>query len=306
MGSTAPESQAPAPHRRAAAAFGSVYALLGAWVVCAAALSVVTGRVTNWFVMTDELVYERLALSVARTGSPVPRVHGVFVRSLDQLYPWLIAPLFRDGSVATDLHHAHLLGAWLMTSALIPAFLLARRVTGRVSLAYLVALLSAATPWLIYSSFLLTETVAYPAFIWALLGIHRSLTMPSARNDAVAVGGCIVAFLARTELVLLAGVLPIALVLQQVTLADPGGRAALRASARATLRAHRLLVTVYVGLIVAALAFVAGGGRLLGLSVYGKEINGNLGPGELGRAFLAHAADIALGVGILPFVVGLA
>ncbi len=43
--------------------------------------------------MTDELVYERLAISVGRTGSPLPAIHGVFVRSLDQLYPWLIAPI---------------------------------------------------------------------------------------------------------------------------------------------------------------------------------------------------------------------
>ncbi len=294
------------PRRSAIAAIGPASALVGLWALSALALSEVTGRVTNWFVMTDELVYERLAISVARTGSPVPRVHGTFVRSLDQLYPWLIAPFFRHGDVATDIHHAHLLGAWLMTSALIPAFLLARRVTGRTSLSYLAALLSVATPWLIYSSFLLTETVAYPVFVWALLAIHRALTAPSARNDALALTTIVLAFLARTELVLLAAVLPIAILLQQASIAASQGRAGLRAAVRAATRAHRLLLAVYGALIVAGVAFVAGGGRLLGLSVYGQEINGNLAPSELARAFDAHAADIAFGLGILPFVVGTA
>ena len=53
-----------------------------------------------------------------------------------------------------------------MTSAAIPAFLLGRRVTGRRWAAYLLALLAVCTPWIVYSTVVLTDVVAYPAFLW--------------------------------------------------------------------------------------------------------------------------------------------
>ena len=65
-------------------------ALFLGWV-----LSLATTRVKNWFVMTDELYYERLAVSVAQTGSLLPRLHGELVSNVNQLYPVLISPLFR-------------------------------------------------------------------------------------------------------------------------------------------------------------------------------------------------------------------
>ncbi len=49
--------------------------------------------VADWFVMTDELLYERLALSVDRTHSPLPHVHGEMVSNINQLYPLVIAPV---------------------------------------------------------------------------------------------------------------------------------------------------------------------------------------------------------------------
>jgi hypothetical protein len=41
------------------------------WLVSGAVLGFVTAHVADWFVMTDELLYERLALSVDRLGSPI-------------------------------------------------------------------------------------------------------------------------------------------------------------------------------------------------------------------------------------------
>ena len=163
--------------------------LLALWLAFALSLSQVTGAVKDWFVMTDELVYERLAISIAKTGSPLPHIHDQFVRSLDQLYPLLIAPFFRHGLVSHDIHEAHLLNAWVMTSACIPAFLLARRVTGRRSVAYLLAILSVTIPWFIYAPFLLTEVVAYPAVLWALLAFQSAIASPSDRNDLFALLG---------------------------------------------------------------------------------------------------------------------
>src|SRR5437763_3002705 len=99
------------------------------WLVCAAILATITSRVADWFVMTDELLYERLALAVDRLHSPIPHVHGVAIGSINQLYPLLLAPLFTSGTVAQSLHRAHVLNAFVLTFAALPAHVLALRVT---------------------------------------------------------------------------------------------------------------------------------------------------------------------------------
>src|SRR6478752_5241272 len=91
------------------------------WLVAGAVLSAFTGRVADWFVMTDELLYERLALSVDRLHSPVPHVHGVVVGSINQLYPLLLAAVFASPSIEQGLHFAHVLNALVMVSAAVPA-----------------------------------------------------------------------------------------------------------------------------------------------------------------------------------------
>jgi hypothetical protein len=84
-------------------------ALLG-WV-----LSLATTRVKNWFVMPDEMYYERLAVSVAQTGSLLPRLQDELVGNVNQLYPVLLSFVFGDGNVPASLADAHRLNAFLMT-----------------------------------------------------------------------------------------------------------------------------------------------------------------------------------------------
>lgn len=281
--------------------------VVGFWVISAVGLSLVTSRVTDWFDMTDEMRYERLAMSIARTGSPLARIHGTSVADLAQLYPLVLAPLFRHGDVAYDLHRAHILGAWLMTSACIPAFLLARRVAGRVWVGWVLAVTSLTIPWLIYSSFLLTENVAYPAFLWAVFAIQCSVSVPSVRADLGAAVAVLIAFLARTEFIALAAVLPIAVFVVELAAASPGPwlrRAAI--AVQRSVRSHPLLVVAYGCVLVGATAFVATGGHLLGLSVYGQEVPSTLLPSGLARGALGNVAQFAFGLGFLPFIVGFA
>lgn len=266
----------------------------GVWLVAAAALQEVTGRVTDWFVMTDELLYERLAISAARTLSPVPTLRGVRSSSIDQLYPLLIAPFFRHGTVVHDLHRAHVFGAVLMSSASVPAYLLTRRVTRYIWAAVLVALLSVCVPWIVYSSFLLTEVVAYPAFAWAMLLLHRALARPCGRNDALALVGLGLAFLARTQFVVLVAVLPAALVALELR---PRG-------VRAILRGHRVLVAAYAIGAIGVVGLAASGHSGLALGSYGSTVHGTLVPHGILRSLVQHLATLALGIGILPVVVG--
>jgi hypothetical protein len=119
--------------------FGLVPVVL--WLALGAGLAAFTSRVADWFVMTDELLYERLAISVVRLHSPLPHVHMELVPSLSQLYPLILSAPLAGGDVAQGLHRAHILNAFVMSSAAVPAYLLARRVAGRVWAAALAALL---------------------------------------------------------------------------------------------------------------------------------------------------------------------
>ncbi len=206
----------------------SRYLVDGASVVAVAlflgwVLSLATTRVKNWFVMTDELYYERLAVSVAQTGSLLPRLHGELVPNVNQLYPVLISPLYGDGNVPASFAGAHRLNAFLIASAAIPVYLLARR----IGLGRLVSLwagaLSVAVPWVALASFLLTEVVAYPAFCWALLALTHAVARKSWRTDLLALVVIGVAVLARTQFVVLLAVFVVAVVVEAMLDATPRG-----------------------------------------------------------------------------------
>ncbi len=190
--------------------FGIEVPFLLLWFVLATILATIAGKVADWNDMTDELVWERLAISIWQYHSLLPRLHGEVIKNLAQLYPTLISPIFAGGGVPGELKNAHILDAWVMSSAAIPAFLLARRVTGKRWPAYLLAVVSVAMPWIVYSTVLATEVIAYPLFLWAMLAMHRSITSPRWSNDLVALVVIALAFFARTQFALLAGVLPLA------------------------------------------------------------------------------------------------
>ena len=284
--------------------------LIGLWVALAASLSAITVQVRDWFDMTDELRYERLAIAIARTHSIVPRIHGVDIKSFAQLYPLLIAPMFSHGYVPTDLRDAHLLNAWIMSSAAIPAFLLARRVTGRRDAAFLVAALTVCTPWILYSSFLLTEVAAYPAFLWAILALQRMTATPSTRNDLIAILGVGLAFFARTAFIVLVVVPPLAVLALELARAPGGGFARLTGAVRTAVATHKLLAGTYGALIVGALALIAVGrfssiyGGVYGS--YGQAVDKNLIPPGFARAFTEHLATFSLGLAVFPVVLGVA
>src|SRR5919109_1612747 len=200
------------------------------WLTLAGVLAVLTSRVTDWYVMTDELFYERLAISVAHGGSPLPRVHGELIGNINQLYPLLLAPLFHGTLVPQALEHAHILNAFVMSSASIPTFLLARRVTRSVRLSYAVAFLSICLPWITLSSFLMTEVVAYPAFMWAVVAVHHAIASRTPRADALMVVAIGVAVLARTQFAILVVALPVALYIHELAFA---GEASFRRRAAA-------------------------------------------------------------------------
>jgi hypothetical protein len=272
------------------------------WLGGAVGLAAITSRVVDWFVMTDELLYERLAISIAHLHTPLPRIHGELIPNVSQLYPLLIAPVFGHGLVPTSLHDAHVLNAYVMSSAAIPGFLLARSVTGRRALSYLVALLSVCVPWMVFSSFLLTEVAAYPAFLWAVLALQHATVTPRIRNDVLALAGIALATLARTQFFVLVLVLGVAILLHELAYAAGRRRAALRTA----VTGHPLLAVVYALLGLGAIALAAAGRLSSTLGTYAAAVEGNPFPRQFVPSLAEHLAMIALGLGVLPFVIGVA
>jgi hypothetical protein len=262
-------------------------------------LSSLAEHARDWFDMTDELRYERLAISIARTHSLTPRVHGVDIHSLSQLYPLLIAPLFTRGLVPHDLHDAHVLNGWVMSSACIPVYFLARRVTRGEWQPLLAAFLSVCIPWSVYSTMLMTENAAYPAFLWAVLAVQHTLARPSRRADALALLALAVAFFARTELLVLVFVAPVAVILLEL------GRVPIRRVVPVAVRAHPLAAVAYLALSVAGVVLWHAHRLAEVVGVYGVYAQKNqLLPAGFFGSFAEHLAMVALGLGVLPVVAG--
>src|SRR6266540_1746678 len=274
----------------AAAAFGEYYA----------------ARVVTWAVMTDELQTTKLATSIAETGSLIPRIHGSYYGALSQLYPLLIAPFYGLMAPPTAATAAHVLNPILLASAAWPAYLLARSVTASRVAGYAAALLTAFTPWLVLSTTLLTESAAYPAFVWAVFLCYRAVVSPSAIRDLAAIFALLLAFLARTQFFVLALALPAVLLVHELTFVashTEGGSWSTRLRPRArAVASHPVLLVAYVagGLGAGTLALAGLLGRVVGN--YAVPFRGDLLPPGIWHSAALHVSYVVIGCGVLPFV----
>ena len=254
------------------------------WLALGAGLAALTTRVADWLVMTDELLYERLALSVIRLRSPLPHVHREMVATFDQMYPLLIAPFLARGTIGHDLYAIHIANAFMMTAAVLPVYVLTLRVTHAVWASVVAAVLTGVAPWMTLASLLLTNVVAYPLFACALLAIHVAVTTPSKRNDTLAAVAIVLAVGARTQLAVLALILAVAVLVHSRP------------------RRHPVLVALYGAGVALAAGVAATGHSPLG--AYSTTAHGNPLPLGVFPALLSHPAAIALGLGLIPFLLG--
>jgi hypothetical protein len=278
---------------------------------CAASVGLAlwfSGRIRDWSVMTDELLYAKLATAIAETGSPLPEVHGTAVSTINQLYPLLVAPLFGALSPPDAFRAAHVLNAVVMTSAVFPVYLLGRGVLPR-SWSFVVAGLSVVVPWMVLTGFLMTEAVAYPVFLWTLVAIRSSIVTPRLRNDAIVVLALAAAVLARTQFAALILVLPAAILGYEIgqALTSTGSARTWRtplSGAGEAVRRHAPLTALYAaGVAIAAAAAVVGSvGGLLG--TYSVTVDGPVLPAEVWPAAARHLDAVGIGCGLVPLILG--
>ncbi len=253
-------------------------------------LTVGTWRVKEWVVMTDELLYAKLATHIGQTGSPLPVLHGEHVGFLGVVYPILLAPFYGTLDPFAAFEAAHVVNAVLFASTAIPTFLLARRLAP-TACALAVAALVVAIPWSVNAAFVMSEAAAYPVFVWCVLALHVALAEPSPRHDGIAIAGLALAYFARPQFLFLVAVLPLA----ALVVSGP----------RRALAQHRLAAGAYaLGiLVVVSLAAAGQADRLLG--DYGvTATQGSLLPAGVWKSAVLHLDVLAVGLGVVPFLLG--
>jgi len=260
-------------------------------VPSAVILAALASRVGDWAVMTDELLYERLALSIAQTGAPVPALHGEVVNVAAITYPLVLAPVFALVPMPWAVLVAHAWNGILFASAAIPVYLLARRLVASWAPVAL-GIGAVALPWSVLTGFLMSENAAYPAFAWAFYAVFRATVEPSGRSDLLAVGAIVVATLARPQLVVLGLVFAVAALAQELRF----GR---------RWRSHGVLFVASAAVLLIVLVAVATGsvGSLLGSYATTVE-GGNVLSGAALRSAAVHLDVLAVALCIVPLLLG--
>jgi hypothetical protein len=244
---------------------------------------------TPWL-FGDELELTQLSRAIADTGHAARRGQP---HSFDTLWTYVLAPIWLIDNLHTAYATVKYVAVLVMTATVFPAYGIARLVVGRRP-ALFVAAASAAIPALAYSSMLVEEPIAYPYSTLALFLILRALITPSRWWLAGAALASLIGPLIRGEL----GLLPMIFALAAAFLAWRSDYATRwrRGWSRWDWAGF---VTLVVGLAVVISA------------VFGHEslewnYTTRLYKGRLLDLGLNAAGVLAIGLGVLPVVAGLA
>lgn len=254
-------------------------------LVPAVVLAALCWGISDWAVMTDELLYERLALSFV-DGAFLPTLHGEHVDVYAVLYPFLLMPVFAIVDLPDAVRVAHGLNGVLFASAAVPTWLLARGLALPRFAVLVAAAFSVALPWSVIGGFVMTESAAYPAALWAVFAVHRAVVVPSPRRDLIALGAIAVATLARPQLAGLGLAFVVAILAHEARF----GR----------WREH--ILALAVGALAIPAVLLAGGGLLGSYGVTVEE--GSLISVDALRSALEHLNVTAVALGIVPLLLG--
>lgn len=247
-------------------------------------------------IFPDDLVYTDLARELARSLTLPPL-------SIGPLYPILLAPVFLLTHDATQAYGVvKLLNCVLVSLAAVPAFLLARRLLEQRA-ALFFALAALLVPALVYSSNVMTESIAYPLFLAAVLGIQRTVERPSARRQVEALAVIALAILARPEMTVLVPAFASA-VLAAAVLGAHDENAQPGLSVWRRLAPYRLVwCTAAAFALLGTIGWAAVRFRLAAAPASRADVS--LSRFDLlaaPRMFVYHLAEVELAAGVLPFL----
>lgn len=179
---------------------GAARLVLGVAYLCLAALYAwqASQRVSP-SIFSDEIDFTQISRAIAEDGVPSRRGEP---SGFGTLYTYLVAPAWWIDDTVQAWELAKLIGVLVMTSAMFPAYGLARFVASR-PWALAAAIASVAAPPLAYAPYLLDEPLAYPISTAALWAITAATARPTPRRLLVAAGFCVVAPFVRGQLAVL-------------------------------------------------------------------------------------------------------
>jgi hypothetical protein len=282
---------------------GGFVLLVGAYVASATYLAVQAGRVRSYIWLIDELLYTKIAQGFARGALFGAQVYGHSYSAPNALYPRLLAPLYWLLNSTHAFTAAHVLNGLVFASTIFPVYLLSRRLRVPPPLAVLAGLMSVLIPWAVATAVLMSESLAYPLFAWAIFAIVVAAADASLRNDALALIAIALAAYARTQFAALFAVLALAIVLHEIGFHDferdgTPRRADLAGWWRPVLRGHLALFLALASGLVAVLVLRSTGHDPFGS--YGGLLNGYPFPPDLWGSATRHLAHVFVGVGLVP------
>ena len=177
--------------------------LVGAYLLLATLYAWQAWRRETPTIFSDELELTQISRAIADTGEPARRGDPY---GFSSLVPWLTAPFWWLDPVANAYEAIKTVQAFVMATAVFPAYLLARRVVS-VPWAYFAAVGAIAAPALSYAPILVEEPWAYPAATLALWLTVRAVDSSGRAPIALAFGACVLAVLTRSQLAALFGAL---------------------------------------------------------------------------------------------------
>lgn len=228
-------------------------------------------------------------------------------RGPQTLYSLLLAPPWGLLSTTQAFAISHAINVVLLASAVVPALLLARRLIDGAVLRTLAVAGTVIGPVLLIGAHLLTENLALPLYLWALVAIVRAAERPGPRPQLVALA--VIALLSMCRLNLAAVLALLVLVVLEADGRAHGVRSALTGLPRRRVPLVGAGVVAFAGLVALTLtgggALGAYGGGFSNTDFLRERIFGESGM-VVRDAALVYARNVAVGALVLPFALGLA
>lgn len=149
----------------------------------------------------DEYMYASFGRSLAAGHLPV--VRGAAAHFFPLLQPLLTAPAWLLPGAEAGYRATQAIESVAMSLAAIPVYYLARRLELPVRWALAAAAFSLAIPSLVYSSFVLSEPIAYPIVLAAVAAAVHAIDRPSVRSFALFLGLTGLAMFTRMQFAIL-------------------------------------------------------------------------------------------------------
>ena len=243
---------------------------------------------TPWL-FSDEIEYAQISRAIAETGTPARR--GVEYWGAG-LFPWLIAPFWWFDNLQTAYSAVKTFNVLVMTAAIFPTYGLARMLMPR-PYALLAGVGAVVAPSFIYTAMVMQEPIAYLTVTAGFYLGARALAAPTRWNIVAAAAVGIVAPFVRDQMILVPALLIAAIGVHYACF----GKGRVRLKGASTARRIGIAVaTVAVFALVLLMARLGSGEVSVAFERPGTMLD---------QALWAWGA-LAIGMGVIPIVIGLA